>query len=130
MDLIQIESRQKPGCTIKIRKHELVCDLNAADGGKDLGPSPAELLTASLGACVVVMVAAYCRQHGYCDGPVAVSATYELGGDPKTIRAITMDLEIPRDVPEEKKEAVRRLVEKCPIKQTLACPPQIDLEIR
>jgi putative redox protein len=103
--------------------------MNEADGGGDRGPSPSELLVGSLGACIAMMVQSYCDRHGYRDGEVSVSMTYELADKPKRVGAVTVDLEIPRDVPEERKKAVRNIAEACAIHGTLNRAPAVDLEI-
>lgn len=129
MDLISITQKSGLEFKIQIRGHEVSSDMAAADGGEDRGPSPSELLVGSLGACIAMMVQRYCDRHGYRDGQVSVSLTYQLADDPKRVGAITADLEIPRDVPEERRDVIRRLAESCPIHGTLVKPPPVDLEI-
>jgi putative redox protein len=114
---------------IQVRKHQVFFAGHDAEGGPDRDLSPIEMFAASLGSCVLLMVDAYCQKHGYTDGDAAVHLTYELGDHPRRITAVTMDLELPRDVPEEKKEAVRRVAETCPVHRTLEIKPRIDLEI-
>jgi putative redox protein len=103
--------------------------MSMDDGGSDQGPSPSELLVGSLGACIVLMVQRYCDRHEYRDGDVSASLTYELADGPKRVGAITIDLEIPKDVPDDKLDVIRRIAEACPIHGTLTTPPAMDLEI-
>ena len=129
MDLISVTRRQGLSCAVKIRGHEIVTDMSAKEGGADEGPSPVELVVAAIGSCIATMVHRYCESHGYKDGEVAVSLTYELADNPKRIAAITIDLELPRDVPESRHVAIRRVAELCPVHQSLHQPPRLDLEI-
>ena len=129
MDLISVTHSQDNAFKIKVRNHEAVSEFNKADGGEDRGPSPTEYLVGSLGACIAIMVQSYCSRNGYCDGRVGVSMTYELADNPKRVGAIVADLEIPKDVPPEKREAVLRVAKLCPIHNTLEHPPKVDLEI-
>jgi len=129
MDLITVKGRPGGGAEIVVRGHRWTGDMSLSDGGGDIGPSPSEWLVASLGACIVMMVRSYCERHGWRDGHVAVSMTYEMAGDPVRIDGIVADLEIPRDVPEDRRPAVLRIAEVCPIHATLQRPPRIDLEI-
>ena len=99
------------------------------DGGHDAGPSPVELFAASVGACMAMIVQRYCESHGFVDGEVSVSLTLELADDPKRIARIVADMELPRDVPADRVEAVRRLAQRCPVHATLHAPPEIDLEV-
>ena len=129
MDLITVTGDAASGVTLRVRGHELRLDMAPRDGGQDLGPSPAEVLAGSLGACVVMIVEQYCRRHGYTDGAVEASLTVEMADDPKRVGGIVVDLEVPRDVPPERIEAIRRLAEFCPVHQTLKNPPKLDLEV-
>ena len=129
MDLISVSTGTDGGVAVGVRSHRWSSDLSMHEGGADRGPSPSELLAGSLGACICLMVEAYCRRHGYEDGSVAASMTYEMGSDPARIAAIVVDLEVPRDVPEERRAAIRRIAEACPIHATLGHAVRIDLEI-
>jgi len=129
MSLISVTLEEGQGSAIEVRAHTITSDMSEDDGGKDAGPSPSELLVGSLGACIVMMVERYCARHGFRDGDVSASLTYELAENPKRIGAITVDLEVPRDVPEDKKSVLKRIAEACPIHGTLEKPPAVDLEI-
>ena len=40
-----------------------------------------------------------------------------------------IDLELPNDFPEDKKSAIKRIAELCPVHETLKQMPTVDLEI-
>jgi len=128
MDLITVTRKDGLEFNIRIRGHDVTSDMSAKDGGRDRGPSPVELLAGSLGTCIAMMVQGYCQSHGY-DGDVGVSLTMELADKPKRIGHIVVDLEIPDSVPEEKKKAIMRVAQRCPIHETLKSPPDLDIEI-
>ena len=128
MDLIAVERKDGFQFAIKVRGHDLTSDMSEKDGGRDRGPSPVELLTGSLGACIAMIVQGYCQTHGY-EGDVGVSLTMELADKPKRISRIVADVEVPDSVPEEKREAIRRVAAKCPIHETFLSPPALDIEI-
>jgi uncharacterized OsmC-like protein len=129
MDLITVTHKAGEEFTIRVRAHEVRCDLTAKEGGRDAGPSPVELLAGSLGTCIAMMVQRYCQTQGYTDGEVGVSLTVELADDPKRVRNIVVDLELPRDVPDNRIEAIRRLAQRCPVHETLRNPPEVDLDV-
>ncbi|MHC4695447.1 MAG: OsmC family protein [Planctomycetota bacterium] len=128
MDLITVNRKDGLEFSIRVRGHDLNSDMSEKDGGRDQGPSPAELLAGSLGACIAMMVQGYCRRHGY-EGDVGVSLTMELADDPKRVGRIVVDLELPEGVPDGKKEAIKRVAERCPIHETLKNPPDLDIEV-
>jgi len=128
MDLITVSRKDGLEFSIRVRGHEVTSDMSEKDGGLDAGPSPAELFAGSLGACVAMMVQSYCRRHEF-EGDVEVSLTMEMADSPKRIGAIVVDVELPEGVPEEKREAIRRMAERCPIHETLKDPPRVDIDI-
>jgi putative redox protein len=129
MDLITATNEAGRGWILRLRKHELAVDPEAAAGGTDRGPSPVELLAAALGACVGMTVEAWCRARGYTDGPVAVNLTFAVGDLPKRVTTFTLDIELPRDVPAGKHALIKRLVQGCPVHRTLTNQPVIDVEV-
>ena len=44
-------------------------------------------------------------------------------------RSIVVDLELPKDVPEDRKEAIRRLAQRCVVHETLRNPPNVSVDI-
>jgi putative redox protein len=129
MDLISVTRETGTKFAISVRGHAVASDMTEKDGGHDEGPSPVELFAGSLGACVAMMVQHYCDKHGYTDGRVEASLAIELADDPKRIGGIVIDLEIPKDVPENRMEAIKRLANRCPVHQTLENPPTVDIDI-
>ena len=128
MNLITVSSKGGFEVDVRVRGHAVTSDMSRQDGGVDAGPSPAELFAASLGACVAMMVQRYCERHGY-DGETCVYLTPELADDPKRVGSIVLDVEAPEGVPEDKKEVLRRVAEKCLVHETLRTPPEVDIDI-
>jgi uncharacterized OsmC-like protein len=129
MDLITVTRKSGLEFSLRVRGHVITTDMSAAEGGRDTGPNPVELLACSVGSCIATMVQGYCDEHGYTDGDVGMQLTLELATDPKRIAALVMDLELPNGMPESAKEGVRRMVAGFPVPQTLRCPPRLDIEI-
>ena len=128
MNLITVNTRDGLEVDVRVRGHHLTSDMSRHDGGMDAGPSPAELMAGSLGACIAMMVQRYCETHGY-EGETAVYLTPELSDDPKRVSSIVVDVEVPSGVPDDKKEVVRRVAERCLVHETLLHPPEVDIDI-
>ena len=128
MDLITVSRKEGLAFNISVRGHEVTSDMSTGDGGADAGPSPAELLASSLGACTAMIVQTYCKNHGY-EGDVEVSLTLQLADKPKRIERIVLDVEVPESVPEDKVETIKRVAEHCLVHETLKSPPGVDIEI-
>ncbi len=61
------------------------------------------------GACLATMVQAYCDARGYTDGDVSVSLTLEMVDNPNRVGGFVLDVELPKDVPEEDREKLKKM---------------------
>ena len=62
---------------ISVRNHRLTADEPTHQGGEDAGPSPQELLAASLASCTAITMKMYADRKGWDVGDVAVHVDYE-----------------------------------------------------
>lgn len=129
MKLITVEAKGNGAVEIMIGKNRLNSRNTDIPGSTENEPLPVEMLCASLGACIGLMVDEYCRRNSYNDGNVSLSLTYQMGGAPKKIDVITIDIELPKDFPAEKRKAVLKIAQACPIHATLSHTPEIDIDI-
>ncbi|MHC4082987.1 MAG: OsmC family protein [Planctomycetota bacterium] len=128
MDLITVTRDNGLEFKIRVRGHCVTSDMSESDGGRDGGPSPAELLGVSLGACTAMMAQRYCERHGW-DGDAGVNLTLELADNPKRVGRIVVDLELPAGVPDDKIETVKQVAGRCLIHETLRRPPAVDVDV-
>ena len=103
---------------LEIRKHELLADEPEENGGEDAGPSPQELLAASLASCTAITMEMYANRKGWDVGEVVVDVTYEPAqrGSPTKFH---MDVQLPKELPEEQREKLLTIAAKCPVHRTL-----------
>jgi putative redox protein len=103
---------------IDIRQHQLIADEPAEHGGDDEGPSPQELLAASLASCTAVTMEMYAKRKGWDIGPVEVQCEYTPAerGRPTNFKVV---LRIPSDCTQEQVERLRVIAAKCPVHRTL-----------
>ena len=66
MSTMRVTARQleKLRHDVKVRKHTITADEPKDHGGEDSGPSPQELLAASLAACTAITMEMYARRKG------------------------------------------------------------------
>lgn len=103
---------------LEIRGHHLVADEPAGNGGGDTGPSPQELLAASLASCTAVTIEMYARRKGWEIGDVVVDVNYEPAQRGSPTR-FGMDVHLPGDIPDEQRERLMQIAAKCPVHRTL-----------
>ena len=113
---------------VGVRQHELVADEPAEHGGADAGPSPQELLAASLASCTAVTMEMYAKRKGWDIGPVEVVCEYTPAerGCPTNFKLL---MRVPRGCSEEQVEALRVIAAKCPIHRTLDGEVSFDEQV-
>jgi uncharacterized OsmC-like protein len=129
MELMTIRQVKNKRFRIELRDHVVHSDMHKDIGGEDTAMDPAELLMASLGACIGMMVQAYCSKHALPSEGIVVNAVSTLASDPTRIESIVVDITLPEGFPENRREAVIRAAKTCPIHNTLESCPEIDIDI-
>ena len=103
---------------VKVREHELTADEPKDEGGDDSGPSPQELLAASLASCTAVTMEMYAVRKGWDVGEITVDVNYEPAhrGSPTRFE---MTVNLSKELPEEQRERLMQIAAKCPVHRTL-----------
>jgi len=103
---------------VDVRQHHLVADEPTEHGGDDDGPSPQELLAASLASCTAVTIEMYAKRKNWDLGPVEVQCEYtpaERGCPTK----FSLKLRLAGHCTDEQIERLRVIAAKCPVHRTL-----------
>jgi putative redox protein len=103
---------------VEIRDHVVVADEPTDNGGDDSGPSPQELLAASLASCTAITMEMYANRKGWDVGEVVVDVNYEPAqrGSPTRFE---MEVRMPKELAEEQRERLMQIAAKCPVHRTL-----------
>ena len=103
---------------VKVRSHEVTADEPTAHGGGDAGPSPQELLAASLASCTAVTMEMYAARKRWDISGVEVQCEYTPAerGCPTRFNLV---LRLPDRLSEEQVERLRVIAAKCPVHRTL-----------
>jgi putative redox protein len=106
--------------TVKVRngEHTLTADEPKKHGGTDEGPSPQELLAASLASCSAVTLEMYADRKGWDIGDVTVDVNYEPAqrGSPTRFE---INVKLQKELPEDQRERLMQIVARCPVHRTL-----------
>jgi len=104
--------------SVDIRTHNLVIDEPPEHDGDDEGPSPQELLAASLASCTAITMEMYAKRKGWDLGPIEVQVDYAPAerGCPTKFK---LDLRLPKGCTEEQRERLQVIAAKCPVHRTL-----------
>ena len=103
---------------VKVRMHQLMSDEPEDQGGDDMGPSPQELLAASLASCTAITMEMYAARKGWDIGYIEVECEYTPAerGCPTKFELI---LKMPAHLDEEQIERLQVIAAKCPVHRTL-----------
>lgn len=104
--------------TVKVRQHQLTVDEPDDVGGTDMGPSPQELLAASLASCTAITMQMYAQRKGWDLSGVEVDCEYSPAerGHPTKFELV---LRMPEAMADDQVERLRVIAAKCPIHRTL-----------
>jgi putative redox protein len=103
---------------VTVRRHTITSDEPKDHGGEDTGPSPQELLAASLASCTAITMEMYARRKGWDISGLAVECEYtpaERGCPTK----FAMVYHMPAHLTEEQAEKLTVIAAKCPVHRTL-----------
>ena len=103
---------------VKMRTHQLTADEPIDDGGDDDGPSPQELLAASLASCTAITMEMYAKRKGWDVAGLAVDVEYSPAerGCPTRFELI---MKLPAHLSEDQVEKLQVIAAKCPVHRTL-----------
>jgi putative redox protein len=103
---------------VAIRDHRLTADEPRDQGGDDAGPSPQELLAASLASCTAITMEMYAVRKGWDVGEIVVDVDYEPAQRGSPTR-FAMNVQFPKEMPEEQRERLLQIGAKCPVHRAL-----------
>jgi putative redox protein len=113
---------------VTIREHELTADEPKDQGGEDDGPSPQELLAASLASCTAITMEMYAQRKGWDVGDMSVDVNYEPAqrGSPTRFELV---IRMPKELPEEQRQRLMQIAAKCPVHRTLEGEVMFDEKV-
>jgi uncharacterized OsmC-like protein len=130
MDLMTIKHEKDLCFSVQVRGHNFLVDMPRDSKGEGQGASPADLLAASLGACMGMHMALYCQTVGLPHEGMEMNLVYTLVEESgrKRIDSVTVDVVLPQDLG-PRGAAILRAGENCIIRNTLEKGPMVDAEI-
>jgi putative redox protein len=103
---------------LKVRTHRFLADEPKISGGEDRGPSPQELLAASLASCTAITMEMYGERKGWNLDGLEVDCDYAPAerGCPTKFKLV---LRLPDHLSAEQVERLQVIAAKCPVHRTL-----------
>jgi putative redox protein len=103
---------------VSVREHQVTADEPRKHGGEDAGPSPQELLAASLASCSAITMEMYADRKGWDVGDMVVEVSYEPAQRGSPTRFV-MNVQLPKELSEEQRDRLMQIAAKCPVHRAL-----------
>jgi uncharacterized OsmC-like protein len=130
MPYLTVTHRGSHRFEVNVEGHRLVVDEGMAAGGRDSGPTPTELLAASLASCAAAYAESYLTSHGHSTSGLMVTCHYRLSTEqPQRVAALDVTVTAPTELPAERRRALLKAVEQCMVGNTLRMPPMINVVV-
>ena len=104
---------------VQIREHRLIVDEPEDKGGGDAGPTPTELLAASLATCTVITVLMYAERKGWELGNLEASVDFVTPAVDSPA-SFSVEMRTPAALDDDQRERILTIAAKCPVHRTLA----------
>jgi putative redox protein len=115
--------------SLHARSHEVIVDAEVEVGGTDQGPTPHELLAASLAGCTSITVQMYADRKGWplksCD--VTVRLVDGDKSDANSATNFTVTVSFDGELTAEQRSRLLEIANRCPVHRALMRPTQIKV---
>jgi putative redox protein len=103
---------------VKVRSHTVTADEPKDHGGTDKGPSPQELLAASLASCTAITMEMYAKRKGWEVAGLTVDCEY-TPAERGSITRFHLVMRMPPHLSAAQVEKLQTIAAKCPVHRTL-----------
>jgi putative redox protein len=103
---------------VKVGSHTITADEPTDNGGNDDGPSPQELLAASLASCTAITMELYAKRKGWDVAGLTVDVEYTPAAR-GSVTHFHLLMKMPAHLSEEQVERLQAIAAKCPVHRTL-----------
>ena len=113
-------ARQRSKLThdVKLGRHKLTADEPEDTGGDDMGPSPQELLAASLASCTAITMEMYAKRKGWNVDGMAVECDYQPA-ERGCVTRFELIMKMPAHLSDDQVRKLQVIAAKCPVHRTL-----------
>lgn len=90
--------------------------------------SPTDLLAASLGACMVTVMAIHAQKNGIAFDGVEFRLEKHMRADPRRVDRLPVTIHMPAALDEKQRTVLERIALTCPVQRSLL--PEIETDVR
>ena len=112
---------------VDIRSHRLVLDQPPHAGGDDTGPTPLELLGASLGSCIALYIYRFLAARDLPSAGLRIDVTPHQVPSPNRIAQFDARISLPGEIPGTYRSMLEAVAHVCPVHTTLGQGAAVNL---
>jgi uncharacterized OsmC-like protein len=113
---------------VAVGDHNLTVDQPAAAGGDGKGPTPLQLLAASLVACTAHYAGSYLDRHGLPRRGLVVEGDFTMAEDkPPRLAAMSVTITPPAGLSARRQAGLLAVASHCTVHNTLRQPPAVHI---
>ena len=105
-------------------------DQPEQEGGEGISPESFSLFLASIGTCTGVYALNFCQKRNINTDGLKLILRIEKNQDTHMINKISMEIQVPKDFPDNYKNAIIKTAGLCTVKKHLEKPPDIDISVK
>lgn len=124
--MITATRKNNLAASLNFRSGDVVIGTPTAQGGDDEGPTPHELLEASLAACTVITLQMYANRK--CWNLISSQVLVNIVSE-NIITRMLVEIKLEGDLSDEQKKRLFEIAKKCPIHKVLDNKIEIEMEL-
>ena len=113
--------------TVTAGQHKFIADEPAANGGRDAGPAPYDLVLAGLGACSAITLRMYADRKQLTIRSLEINLSFHKEGERNVIRRV---VHLDADLTPEQRARFADIIERTPVTLTLKTGSEIRTEFK
>lgn len=125
---IAVSKQENYRTEIRANSHHFIVDEPISVGGKDLGPTPGELVAAALASCSSITMKMYADRKGWELEEVEVEVDYETDAQKKLTR-FTKNIRFQGNLDATQREKLYEIAAKCPIHRLLMGQVEVNSKL-
>lgn len=125
---IAVTKQENYRTEIRANEHHFIVDEPISVGGKDLGPTPGELVAAALASCSSITMKMYADRKGWGLEEVHVEVDFERDAQNNLTR-FTKNIRFQGNLDTAQREKLFEIAAKCPIHRLLMGQVEIDAKL-
>ena len=129
---VEITGRYAGGLKVDLRHGPSGAEVRTAapvdNNGDGSSFSPTDLLAASLGACMVTVMAIYAEKNGIPFDGVEFRLEKHMRADPRRVDRLPVTVRMPAALDEKERAILERIALTCPVQRSLL--PEVDADVR